>query len=225
MKMKYNSAGTITKENSGFTLIELLVVIAIVLVLAGLLIPVTQKALTRARMTSAMNNAKQIYTVVFANTLEDSSQNYFPASNGEVAYQNSTEVWKAMVTNDLLDVDFSFFGASGLKKYGGVDPDKFTPEHNAWCVTADLSMNSKNNVPLLFTRNLQITHLDTPELKNQVTDVNPFGFNGVVVAYKGGQASIMKLNDLEERFNPHLQDQRVLRPEGEAAEITSAMHY
>ena len=220
----HHSESKASRFQSGFTLIELLVVIAIVLILAGILIPVTQKALTRARMTSAMNNAKQIYTVVFSESLAN-DQNYFPASDGTFGFENSTDVWKSMVTNDLLDVDFSFFGATGLARYGGVDPERFTPEHNAWCVTADLNSNSKNNAPLIFTRNLQISNLDTPELKGQVGDVNPFGFSGVVVAFKGGQSSIMKLDDLEENFNPHMLDKLVLRPEGEADELSSLQKY
>ncbi|MEM7385737.1 MAG: type II secretion system protein [Verrucomicrobiota bacterium] len=50
------------KRNQGFTLIELLVVITIIAILASLSAPVFNKVQTNARVTSSINNGKQIAT-------------------------------------------------------------------------------------------------------------------------------------------------------------------
>ena len=63
-------------SSSGFTLLELMIVIAIVAVLAGLIMPVTQNVITRARDQQCANNLRQIG--VAANAAANDNDNRYP---------------------------------------------------------------------------------------------------------------------------------------------------
>ena len=82
MKIKIN------KSFSAFTLIELLVVIAIIAILAALAVPALTSALSKARQTGTMNNARQLYLA------------QFQMSNDGSATGDATSAWPG----DLLTV-------------------------------------------------------------------------------------------------------------------------
>jgi prepilin-type N-terminal cleavage/methylation domain-containing protein len=195
-------------DKSGFTLIELLVVIAIIAVLAGLLFPAVQKALSRGRITAATSNGKGIYQALLA---VDIDGNVLPRTSGKEVFTTSTDYFKDAVSNNYLEVSFDFFCAHGLPKAKGMDPDDFAEENNAWCIVADVGDATHATTPVLFTRNLDISKLDD-NLSDALTDDAPFGKRGVVVVRKDGSASFIAAKDLEKTFNPAEESNPVLRP-------------
>jgi prepilin-type N-terminal cleavage/methylation domain-containing protein len=74
----------------GFTLVELLVVIAIISVLAALLLPALEEALTKARMVDCQNRERQIYLAVATYTGDYRSR--LPTFMGYFNQENS-HVW------------------------------------------------------------------------------------------------------------------------------------
>jgi prepilin-type N-terminal cleavage/methylation domain-containing protein len=204
---------------SGFTLIELLVVISIIAILAAVLTPAVTDALTRGKMTGTMNNGRSIYLSLFAKDTEDpvfQSGSPFPkfiAGAGPMYYANSTDYWKYVITNNVMNVDFSFFSAPGISPYKGNDPTLFTEANNAWCISADVSDSTADGTPLLFTRNLNITKTDEKQLDTKMPgDRTPFGSKGVVMVTKGGGAMTLKKDYINANFNPTGSTNDVLRP-------------
>jgi prepilin-type N-terminal cleavage/methylation domain-containing protein len=192
-----------------FTLIELLVVIAIIAVLAAIMFPAIQGAIVKGQMMDTMANGRSIGQTLLA--AEMSHSNPWPTSSGQGSYANSTDYWRWMVSNQVVDVTFAFFSAHGLPSYRGLDPAEFKPEQNAWCIAADLSNNSRSMTPVLFTRNLEIATLDAP-LATALTENPPYGLRGVIVVRKDNSASILENEDLAPAFNPAVATNVVLRP-------------
>ena len=134
------------------------------------------------------------------------------AGDGEWVFTNSTDYFKALVEDRTMDVTFDFFSAHGLETYAGLDGAKFTPEHNAWCITADISQSDRSSTPILFTRNLEIDALNA-SLAEALTKENPYGQHGAIVVRLGGAAQIVKAENLDpETFNPDGVANAVLRP-------------
>lgn len=197
------------KMGRGFTLIELLVVIAIIAILAALLFPAIQAALNRARMAKALNNGRNLYQSLLAAEID--GDQVFPKAGGTQTFANSTDYWIWAVSNMYVDVPFDFFSAYGLNVARGMDPSRFTSDHNAWCITLDVTDATRTATPVLFTRSLEIDNL-SDSLNGALTENPPFGKLGVIVVNKGGGATIMKESVLADSFNPAGANNAVLRP-------------
>jgi prepilin-type N-terminal cleavage/methylation domain-containing protein len=205
----------------GFTLIELLVVISIIAILAAVLTPAVTDALTRGKMTGTMNNGRSIYLALFAKDTEDpifQSGSPFPKFKdgaGPMYFADSTAYWIYVVTNGVMNVDFSFFSAPGITPIKSVKPEDFKAANNAWCITADVGDGTPDGTPFLFTRNLVIKKTDETPLDTKLSaEQDPFRTKGVVMVTKGGGAMTLKKDYINANFNPTGGSNDVLRPAG-----------
>jgi prepilin-type N-terminal cleavage/methylation domain-containing protein len=193
----------------GFTLIELLVVISIIAILAAMLYPAIRDALIRSRMVDTLNNGRSIYQSILSAEMDH--RNIMPQSSGSMKFATSTDYFRWMITNKVLDATFQIFGAYGLPPYPGIDPSRFASDNNAWCVAVDISDSSPGFTPVMFTRNLNISRLNDP-LTSALTDEAPYGTRGVIVVTKDGSVVIRRANELQDYFNPAGTSNAVLRP-------------
>jgi prepilin-type N-terminal cleavage/methylation domain-containing protein len=196
------------RKVAGFTLIELLVVIAIIAILAGLLFPAIQRALSNGRQTATVSNGRGIYQALLA---ADVTGDILPRTTGDDPFDNSTDYFKHAVSNMYLEVTFEYFGAYGLPRSMGLDPDDFEADNNAWCIVADIGDSTHATTPVLFSRNLDISSMDE-DLEDALTEEAPFGKRGVAIIRKDGSASFVLAKDLEQMFNPAEVSNVVLRP-------------
>ncbi len=219
----------------GFTLVELLVVIAIIGILAGMLFPAIQGAITKANATSTGNNGSQVWKALYSDNLERDQvgdATIWPEKNGEIdvgtgggankkSYSTSTDYFKICSEAGVFSgISPSILSASGLPSATAWSNEtgrvEFEDDHNAWCVVIpDSASDFSPETPLFFTRNFTGgTKVD--EITGLSKGEKPFGDKiGVVITF-GGSVRIITdkqaTRDLQKYFNPLNDDFEFLTP-------------
>lgn len=135
----------ITKLPKGFTLVELLVVIAIIAALAALSTPVILKQQKKAASTQAINNAKQIFLLLFE---YDQLTGAYPSVSGT----KSNSQFRTLIAEGYTTSEDIFYAKTDFSK----KPDGFIVSNEA-CTDSEvgflyvkgLSSSSISSAPLV----------------------------------------------------------------------------
>lgn len=170
-------------HSSGLTLLELLIALAIIAILLALALPANQSGLSRATMTQALSNMKQLHLATQQMAQDgadtgDASLSW-PGSNG-FDYWATNLVPSYLTTNDFGKL----LSAKGKVCTPGVLPLANT---NA-LLLYEVSGTSRSDAVFLSTANFTNTPTGgVPPLKDAV----PFGDKGFVVFRKGGDGAVL----------------------------------
>ncbi|MTK11136.1 MAG: type II secretion system protein [Clostridiaceae bacterium] len=101
--MKINYKKIINSRRKGFTIIELMLVISIILVLMGFLVPKFSAYQEKAKVTKAINTAKQIQTAAMASYGDNDGR--FDKENVESNIETLTSVEAGTTVEDVSSGD------------------------------------------------------------------------------------------------------------------------
>jgi len=135
----------IPKLSTGFTLVELLVVIAIIAALAALSTPVILKQQKKAAATQAINNAKQIFLVLFEYDQEKAS---YPNVSGT----KSNNQFRVLIADSYTTSEDIFYAKTNFsKKPDGniIDTEACADSEVGFLYVKDLSSGSISSAPLV----------------------------------------------------------------------------
>lgn len=180
-----------------------LVVVGGTAMVAAIMLPAVNNAVTKASLVQTVANGANIYRAAFSQ-YNDVARGHerTPAFPKKGQYRTSTEYFIDLVESGVLAVSYDFFAARGIPDAHSTRAEDFRAENNAWRVVLGLD-DAPEGTPFMFTRNYDPDSLQSGDGPIILNDEPPFGKKGMVVVLKGGAAYYLSGNQLRNsNFNP-----------------------
>ena len=173
------------KRSSGFTLIELLVVISIIGILASLAVPAVLGGISKAQMTGALSNMKQVHLVCQQMSLDGTTTGdtnlAWPGSCGS---PGSYATWASNAVPSYVSLnDFS-----KIMSCAGAVTTNATNANTNGVIVLNVPDSADGSVALLSTRNVTNASGAWALTTNGAGVL--FGSKGFVVFRKGGDGGV-----------------------------------
>jgi type II secretory pathway pseudopilin PulG len=188
-----------TAANHGLTRVELLVLVGIVVILAGVGFGPISEHLERAKIDRAVESARTINTLLSQYATDNNG--VYPVGLGTSAAGKSEGIARNLLENNYTP-DATVFAVGSTAKYSGTAADfsDITAANISWDFTGGATTSTgitsaaSDLLPTVYGTGETVaypmtagTGLDLP-----LSGKGPFGKKGIVVAYKGNNATFIR---------------------------------
>jgi prepilin-type N-terminal cleavage/methylation domain-containing protein len=187
----------------GFTLVEILVVIAIIAILAGISLPAITGAIKKGKESAAVQQANGLGLACLQYSLDNNEVYPGTTTSPAVTVGNSSEFFEQIVSGYLNNNTDTLCLGGKQTKYVGTKPStELSATYVSWDATvlggagngAGVTSADPDQLPLIMSTGSAVTYgtAGTPAAATAIiadSTKNPFGNDGIAVAYKDGSSA------------------------------------